>query len=74
MGLDVALVHHIEAVLVAECVPARVIRIVAGTHRVHIQFLHYADVVDHVLLGDDIALVGVHLVAIHALDEGQAGR
>ena len=41
----------------------------AGAHCVHIQFLHYADVVDHVLLGDDIALVGVHLVAIRALDE-----
>ena len=67
--LDVALVHHVEPVLVAEGVPTRVIRVVTGAHRVHIQFLHDADVADHVLFGDDVALVGAHLVAVGAFDE-----
>ena len=69
VGLDIAFVHHIQAILVAQGDPARVVGIVAGADGVDVQFLHDADVPDHLGLGDDIAAGGAQLVPVGALDE-----
>ena len=69
VGLDVAFVHHIQAILVAEGEPARVVGIMAGADGVDVQFLHDPDVADHLGLGDDIAAGGAQLMPVGALDE-----
>ena len=69
VSLVVRFVDDIEAIFIAQLVPVRVVRVVAGAHRVDVQLLHYPDVAEHVLLGDDVGSVRVHLVAVHAFDE-----
>ena len=69
VALDVGLGCKVDAVLVAEVIPARVVGIVAGAHGVDVQLLHDLDVLNHTLHGDDIAAVGIQLVAVGTLDE-----
>ena len=69
VALDVGLGHHVKAILVAQVVPARVVAIVTGTHGVHVQLLHNLDVLNHAFHADDVAVVGIQLVAVGALDE-----
>ena len=48
--LDVCLVNYIKTVFVAERIPTRIIRIVACSYSIHIEFLHDEDILDHILL------------------------
>ena len=45
--LEVGLGSKVDAVLVAEVVPARVVRIVAGAYGVNVELLHDFDVLNH---------------------------
>jgi hypothetical protein len=65
VGLEVALVHDVQAVLVAQLEEAGVRRVVAGADSVDVVPLHQQHVVEHVLLGDGPAAVGVELVPVH---------
>ena len=47
MALDVRLVDEVEAVLVAQLVPALVVGVVGEAHRVEVVALHDLDVADH---------------------------
>ncbi len=49
VSLVVRLIDDIESILVTQLVPVRVVRIVAGAHRVDVQFFHYPDVTQHIL-------------------------
>ena len=69
VALDVRLGNDIETILVAEVIPARVIAVVAGAYGVHVQLLHNLDVLNHAFYADDVAAVGVELVAVGTLDE-----
>ena len=69
VGFDVPFIDDIEAEAVAQREPPRVIRVMAGAHRIDIQFLHDTDIPDHVGDGDHIALVRVQFVAVGALDQ-----
>jgi len=42
---------------------------VARTYSIHVQLLHHLDVFNHTLHADDVAVVGIELVAVGALDE-----
>ena len=64
--LDVRLVHHIEAVLVGQLVPARHIRVVGGAHRVDVELLHQADVGDHRGFVHHVRPLGIVLVPVDA--------
>ena len=68
---EVGLSHHIKTVLVTEVVPTRVVRIVAGTHRVDVELLHHADVLHHALHTHHVAPVGVEFVAVGPLDQNR---
>ena len=67
MGLVVGFVYDIEAVFVAEFIPIRVVRIVAGSYCIDIQLFHYLEVAAHICLGNAVCSVRVHLVAVHSL-------
>ena len=67
--LDVGLGDDVETVAVAEREPARVIGIMAGSYRIDVQFLHDADILQHLCLRDHVAALGGHLVAVGALDQ-----
>ena len=69
VGLDVPFIGHIQAILVAERIPTRVVRIVGRTHRIDIQLLHNLDILNHLSLRDDIAARRTEFVAVGALDE-----
>ena len=69
VSLDVGLVAQQDAVFVAQLVPARHVRVVAGAHGVDVELLHEDDVAHHVLFGDDVAALRVLLVAVDALDQ-----
>ena len=50
VSLVVSLVDDVETIFVTQLVPVRIVRVVAGAHRVDVQLLHYTDVAEHVLL------------------------
>ena len=64
--LDVGLVDDVEAVFVAQVVPARDVRIMARPDGVDVQPLHQGDVPAHQLLAHDLEADGIVLVAIDA--------
>ena len=66
---NVALVHQIDSVLVAERKPDRIVRIVASADSIDIQLLHYADIPNHVSFGYHISLVRIHFMAVCPFDE-----
>ena len=69
VGLHVCLGNHIDAVLVTKVVQEIVVRIVAGTDGVHVELLHYADVLDHTLAGNHITSVRIKFVTVHTLEQ-----
>ena len=64
VALEVGLGSQVNTVFVAEVVPTRVIGIVTGTHGVDVQLLHDLDVLNHAVHRDDVATVGIELVAV----------
>ena len=69
MTLEIGFGTDIYAVLVAKFVEIGVAGVVAGTHRIDVQFFHRADILQHLFAADDIAAVGIHFVAVGTLDE-----
>ncbi len=64
--LNVGLVHDVEAVLVAQVVPAGIIRIMRRAHGVHVGFLQKGDVPEHAFLRHDVSQPGIMLVPVNA--------
>mmetsp|Transcript_59326 Transcript_59326/g.171921 ORF Transcript_59326/g.171921 Transcript_59326/m.171921 type:complete len:200 (-) Transcript_59326:739-1338(-) len=79
MAFDICLVHDIKAVLIAELVEQRIVRIMRATDRIKVVSLHQFDVLEHRFATDDMAGVRVMLMPVHATDrqflpiEEQAG-
>ena len=67
--LLVGLGDEVETVLVAEVVPARIIGIMTCAYGVDIEALHNFNVLNHTLEGYVVTTVGIHFVAVGALDE-----
>ena len=65
VGLHVGLRHHEQAVLVAQLVEARVVRVVGGTYRVEVVLLHQHDIAFNTIHADRAALEVVVVVAVH---------
>ena len=65
---QVRLGGQVDAVLVAQLVPARVVGIVAGADVVAVALLEHLEVAAHLRLADGVAGVGPHLVAVRALE------
>ena len=68
VGLDVRLVHHVQAVLVGQLVPPRDVGVVGRPHRVDVHLLHQLHVPKHRRLGDDVGALRVVLVTVDAAD------
>ena len=66
--LDVRLVHDVDAVAVAQVVPALVVGVVAGAHGVEVVPLQQKDVALHLRDGERLSRALVVLVAVHAVD------
>ena len=69
VALDVGLGRDVDAVFVAEVIPAGVVGIVAGAVGIHVKLLHHLDVLNHAFYAYHIAAVGVEFVAVGTLDE-----
>ena len=75
MSLIVALVHHIDAVAVAEFIEVGIVGVMTGAHGVDVVLLKDADILQHALARDVVPAIGVVLVAVdpfhfhrHAID------
>ena len=66
--LHIALIHHIEAQLVAQIIKIRIIRIVTGADRIDVGPLHQEQVLPDALVGDCPAVIRVKVVAVDALN------
>ena len=69
VGLQICLVHHIEAHLVAKVEEFRGGRIMRGADAVDIQLLHFLKLRAQHLLALHIALGGMGIVMVHALED-----
>ena len=68
VALDVGLGDEVDAVFVAQFVPARIVGVMAGADVVAVALLEHFEVADHPLFGDVVAGVGPVLVAVGALE------
>ena len=68
MGFEIGLIDQVDAVLVAQIVPTFLVRIVRGADGVDVVTLAENHIIDHVLLGDGTAALGVELVTVRALE------
>ena len=66
--LHVGLAHHIDAVAVAQIVHPPVVRIVRHAYAVDVVPAHEPHVLLHLFEGERVAVLGAHLVAVHALE------
>ena len=64
MTLLVRLGAEVDAILVTEVIPQRIIRIVTGAHGIDIETLHQLNILKHTLTGYDIAAIGIHLMTV----------
>ena len=69
VGLDVGLVDHVQAVLVAQVVEQRIVRVVGAPDGVDMVLLHQLQIATHRGLVDGPAPVGIELVAIDPDDD-----
>ena len=67
--LLVGFCHHIDAILVAEVVPTRIVGIVTGSHGVDVQSFHQAYVLQHALHAYHVSTIRIHLMTVGSLDE-----
>ena len=65
----VCLGHNVNAVLVAQVVPHRVVGIMARAHGIDVELFHYADVLHHTFAAHHVAAIGVYLMAVGTLDK-----
>ena len=68
MRLDVRLANHVHSVAIAQIIPQRAVRIVAGSNRIDVVLLHQFEVANHRLPGDNESALGQELVSIDHLD------
>ena len=64
VAFDIGFINHIDAVLVAKFVETFLLRIVAGTHRVHIIFLPEFEILQHELFRNIMSRVFIMFVNI----------
>ena len=67
MRLQVALIDDVKPIPIAQIKPARIVRIVAAAHCIHVVGLHQQDVANHRLHRHRPAEIRMMLVSIHAL-------
>ena len=68
MALDIGLGHYIEAVDVAQVIPAGVVAVVAGAHGIHIEFFHHTDILNHTLHAHHVATIRIQFMTVHTLE------
>ena len=66
VALDVGLVHHIDAVFVAQVIPVGVVGVMAGAYGIDVVFQHDPDILLHYLFRNGIAVFRVGLMPVHA--------
>ena len=69
VAFEIGFGHDVKAVTVAQFIPIRIVRIMAGAHGIDIEFLHELYVLEHPLAGDIRASVGIHLMTVYSFDE-----
>ena len=69
VALQICLVHHIDAVPVAQVVPGGLIGVMAGADRIDIVPAEHGHCGLHVLLTDSAAPVRAPLVSVHAVEQ-----
>ena len=69
VGFDISLIHHVQAVAIAQGVPQRVIRIMGAAHGVKIVLLHQQNVFNHGLFIHHLAVFRVMFMAVGAADQ-----
>ena len=65
----VCLGYYIQTVLVAQVIPTVVVRVMAGTHGVDIEFFHHFDILQHTFGRNHITAVRVHFVTVGSFEE-----
>jgi len=66
---DVCLIDHIDPILVAEIVPKRIVRIMTGAHRIHVEHFHQPYVVFHLFPAENVYGFRIMLVTVDAFNE-----
>ena len=69
MGLQIGLAHDIHTVLVTQPVQVGIVAVMRSSDSVYVVELHLPDVLAHSLLRNSLAVEGVGVMAVDALEE-----
>ena len=69
VGFDVGLIHHIQTIAIAKCVPSRMIRIVGAAHGVKVVLLHQNDVLHHRLFVHHLTVFRMMFMTVGAANQ-----
>ena len=69
VGFHISLGYDINTVFVTQIIPQVCIRIVTGTNRIKVVFLHHLDVLQHTFAGNHISAVRIHFMTVCSLKQ-----
>ena len=68
VAFQIGLVHHVDAVFIAQVVPAALVGVMAGAYRINVVAPEGLDGGSHVGFGDSTAPLGVPFVPVDAVE------
>jgi len=68
VAFNIRFIYHVQAVLVAQIVPGRLVRVMRGAHGIDIVLLHDQDIFDHTFQRYGLSEVRIGLMAVHTFD------
>ena len=69
MRFEVSLSSKIQSVFITEFIPARIVRIMAGTNRIDVQLFHDSDILNHALYTYHISTIRIYLMPVGTLNQ-----
>ena len=69
VGFNIGFVNDVQAIAIAQLVPARGVWIMRAAHGVKVVLLHQQDVLHHILFGHHLAALVMVLVTVDAADQ-----
>ena len=69
VAFEVGFCHEVDAHLIAEVIPARVVGVVRRSYGVDVMLFQDVDVLNHAFNAHHVAAIGVEFVAVSTLDE-----
>src|SRR5574344_862807 len=63
--LDIRFGYHVQTILIAQIIPARIVGIMRSTNSIDIELFQYFDILQHAVVSNVVGSIGIHLMTVH---------